>query len=136
MGACLMIRRECLDEVGGLDDSLFMYSEEVDWCWRAREAGWVVYYTPEAVVLHEGGQSSAKVPVQRRSLVYRSKYLFLRKHRGALAASLFRLALVLTSVPKMGFWSILCLSPRGKDRVRARDSVASYGMLIGQSLGF
>ncbi len=130
-GACIMIRRETLDEIGGLDETFFMYSEEVDWCWRARQAGWAVYYLPEAKVLHWGGQSSSKAPVKRRSLVYKSKLLFLDKHYGPTTALLFKWALLVTSILKMGFWSPLILSPRAQDRMRAGENVRSYGVLIG-----
>ena len=136
LGACMMIRRDTLDDIGGMDETFFMYSEEVDWCWRAKQAGWAVYYLPEAQVVHDGGQSSAKVPVRRRSMVYRSKYLFLEKHYGPATAHLFQGALLITSALKMVFWSLSCLSPRAPDRVRAMDSVRSYGMLIGQSIRF
>ncbi|MER3457620.1 MAG: glycosyltransferase family 2 protein, partial [Chloroflexota bacterium] len=48
MGACLMARREVFEQIGGLDERFFMYSEEVDWCYRARQAGWRIYYVPQA----------------------------------------------------------------------------------------
>ncbi len=130
-GACIMIRRETLEEIGGLDEIFFMYSEEVDWCWRARQAGWAVYYLSEAKVLHWGSQSSSKVPVKRRSLVYKSKLLFLDKHHGPTTALLLKWALLITSILKMGFWSLLFLSPRTRDRTRARENIRSYGVLIG-----
>lgn len=131
LGACIMIRRETLEEIGGLDETFFMYSEEVDWCWRAKQAGWAVYYLPEAKVLHWGGQSSSKVPLKRRSLVYRSKLLFLDKHNGPTTALLFKWALLITSILKMGFWNLLLLSPRTQNRTRARENIRSYGVLIG-----
>jgi len=134
-GACMMIRREALDDIGGLDETFFMYSEEVDWCWRTREAGWDVYYLPKATVLHWGGQSSAKVPIKRRFLVYKSKFLFLGKHYGPTTAFLFKAALLLTSALKIGLWSSLFLSPRGRDRARARDNICSYNVLIGYLIG-
>ena len=136
LGACLMVRWETLQDIGGMDETFFMYSEEVDWCWRARQAGWTIYYLPEAQVLHDGGQSSAQVPVRRRSMVYKSKYLFLRKHHSPLTARLFKGALLVTSLLKAAFWCLCCLSPRAADRVRAVDSVRSYGMLMGEAIRF
>jgi hypothetical protein len=130
LGACMMMRRDTLDEIGGLDETFFMYSEEVDWCWRTKQAGWAVYYLPEATVLHWGGQSSSKVPIKRRALVYKSKLLFLDKHYGAMTASLFKGALLTTSLLKMGLWSALFLSPRAQDHSRAAENVRSYKVLI------
>lgn len=52
LGACLMIRRETLDEIGLLDERYFLYIEDIDFCLRAHRRGWKVYYRPEAVVIH------------------------------------------------------------------------------------
>jgi len=57
-GASLMIRREVFDQVGRLDDRFFMYFEEVDFCRRARAAGWACWYVPESRVVHFVGRSS------------------------------------------------------------------------------
>lgn len=51
-GACMMVRREVITEVGGLDEGFFIYAEELDWCYRIRQAGWHVWFTPEAEVIH------------------------------------------------------------------------------------
>jgi GT2 family glycosyltransferase len=57
VGAAWLLRRSALEAVGSLDDSLFMYAEDLDWCWRARAAGWQVWFTPKAVVRHVGNAS-------------------------------------------------------------------------------
>ena len=67
-----------------------MYTEETDWCYRARRGGWSVHYLPDGQVVHWGGQSSAAAPARRRDQVYRSKWLFLRKHVGWRTAATFR----------------------------------------------
>jgi GT2 family glycosyltransferase len=56
-GACLLVRRDAADEVGLFDESFFMFSEETDWCYRFRSAGWKVYFVPQAEVFHVGGAS-------------------------------------------------------------------------------
>ena len=60
VGAALLLRRSAVDEVGGLDDAFFMYGEDLEWCWRARAAGWQVWFTPTAVVRHVGNASGAQ----------------------------------------------------------------------------
>ncbi|MGD9904518.1 MAG: glycosyltransferase family 2 protein [Vicinamibacterales bacterium] len=92
-GACMLGRRTAVDEVGGLDESYFMYSEEPDWCWRMRRHGWEVWYTPSAKVIHYGGQSTSQAREAMIKALYRSKVRFLTRHRGrrhglALAAGL------------------------------------------------
>ncbi len=58
-GACFLARRRALEELGGFDESYFMYAEDTDLCWRARRAGWGVVYVPDAVVTHVQGISTA-----------------------------------------------------------------------------
>jgi GT2 family glycosyltransferase len=57
MAACLLVRREATEQVGLFDERYFMFSEEVDWCYRFRQAGWSVVFFPEAEVVHVGGAS-------------------------------------------------------------------------------
>ncbi len=66
-GACLLVRRSALEQVGGLDEGYFMYTEEVDWCRRMHAAGWEVWYQPAAKVIHIGGASSAKRKTSREA---------------------------------------------------------------------
>jgi N-acetylglucosaminyl-diphospho-decaprenol L-rhamnosyltransferase len=129
-GACLMIRREALEQVGGLDEDYFMYSEEVDWCWRVKQAGWKVFYLPEAKVLHWGGQSIGRVPLHRRTRVYGGKLLFFRKHRGRGYAVFFRLILLLSAILKMGMWCLALLVPNRRIHSWAWQNICSYRLLV------
>jgi N-acetylglucosaminyl-diphospho-decaprenol L-rhamnosyltransferase len=88
LGATLMIRREALTQVGLLDENFFMYSEEVDWCYRVRQAGWKNYVLGAARIIHFGGQSSKQIPAPMKAELFRSKVKFFRKHQGAGAAAL------------------------------------------------
>jgi hypothetical protein len=83
MGACLLVRRAAIDEVGPPDASYFLFSEEVDWCWRFREAGWSVVFTPEARCVHVGGASHGGRLFREN---VRGHLRFLRDHRGAAEA--------------------------------------------------
>lgn len=56
-GACLGVRRDVIEQIGGLDEGFFLYFEDVDWCRRMRAAGWQVVYNPTVSVVHLGGQS-------------------------------------------------------------------------------
>lgn len=79
-GACLMARREMIEEIGGLDDSFFMYFEDVDWARRAHDAGWEVHYIPEPAVLHEIGRSSDRRPKRMIVMHHQSAYRYFRRH--------------------------------------------------------
>jgi GT2 family glycosyltransferase len=60
LGACMLVRQTTLAEVGPLDDRYFMYSEEVEWCWRIRHAGWAIWQVPTALVTHVGGAATSQ----------------------------------------------------------------------------
>ena len=75
-GACFAVRREALRELGGFDESYFMYAEDVDLCWRARRAGWGVAYVPRAVVTHHQGLSTSRHPYRMLLAHHRSAYRF------------------------------------------------------------
>jgi len=79
-GAFLVIRRKVVEDVGLLDERFFMYGEELDWCLRAKRAGWRVMYHPDARIVHYKGEST-KYNSRRAALeFYRAMYLFYRKH--------------------------------------------------------
>jgi GT2 family glycosyltransferase len=79
-GAALCVRREAWEEVGGFDEGFFMYAEDVDWCLRARQAGWRICYVPEAVIVHRVGRSSDQRPLAMVREFHRSMARFYRKH--------------------------------------------------------
>jgi len=81
LGACLMIRRATVAQIGPLDEQFFFYFEEVDWCRRARQAGWVVVYLPTAEVLHLGGQSVAHDPARMAHQYRKSQRRYYHKHQ-------------------------------------------------------
>lgn len=87
VGACMLARRDAIDQVGVLDEGYFMYSEEPDWCWRMRRAGWETWFTPSAVITHLGGQSTHQVREAMLVALYRSKVRFFRRHRGTASAA-------------------------------------------------
>lgn len=83
MGACLLVRRSAIDEVGGPDPAFFLFSEEVDWLYRFAEAGWLTRFTPAAACVHVGGASHGG-RLYRENL--RGMLRFFHKHRGAVEA--------------------------------------------------
>ena len=85
-GAALLINRAAYEDLGGFDEHLFMYMEEVDWCRRAALAGLGVRYVPAAAVVHVGQQSSRRVPGQTYLHNLRSRVYYFRKHHGPVAA--------------------------------------------------
>ena len=79
MGACLLVRREAVDEVGPADEEFFLFSEETDWCYRFHAAGWQVLFTPDAEFVHVGAAAHGG-RMYRENL--RGQLRFLAKHHG------------------------------------------------------
>ena len=86
-GACFLARRRALEELGGFDESYFMYAEDTDLCWRARRAGWGVAYVPDAVVTHLQGVSTARRPYRMLVAHHRSVFRFATRTETGLAAA-------------------------------------------------
>jgi N-acetylglucosaminyl-diphospho-decaprenol L-rhamnosyltransferase len=74
-GACMLVRRAAIEQIGLMDDAYFMYSEETDWCLRLHRAGWELWYLPDARILHHGGQSTRQVRDPMIAALYRSSFL-------------------------------------------------------------
>jgi len=110
-GACLMIKRPVFEAVQLFSDDYFMYSEDIDLCYKVREAGWKSYYVPDAVIIHHGGGSSSQSKINTFSdvMMLESRWHFFRKNRTifyghiyrvtTFAASLFRVVLLAITWP-------------------------------------
>jgi len=83
-GSCMMIRRKVIDKVGLFDERFFAYQEDSDYCFRAKAAGWKIFYVPEAEVVHDAGRGGSAA-FKYRSLFewHRSYFLLYRKHFSA-----------------------------------------------------
>lgn len=93
LGACMILRREAIDDVGMFDPDYFMYSEEVDLCYRIRRAGWGVHWVPSAQIVHWGGQSTRLMASEMFLSLYRSKILYFRKNEGDASARIYKIIL-------------------------------------------
>ncbi|MBN1155838.1 glycosyltransferase [candidate division KSB1 bacterium] len=79
-GSFMFVRREVLEDVGYLDEAFFMYGEDLDWCYRIREAGWKIFYLPETKIIHFKGESSKRADIDLTLMFYRAMELFVQKH--------------------------------------------------------
>jgi GT2 family glycosyltransferase len=80
-GSCMLIRRAVVEKIGYLDEGFFAYQEDTDFCFRARAAGWKIYYVPGAQIYHFGGEGGSGVEVYRSIYQWhRSYFLYYRKH--------------------------------------------------------
>lgn len=80
-GSCMLIRREVIGRIGYLDERFFAYQEDADFCFRTRQAGWQVYYVPEAQIIHYGSMGGSRVQPYRSIYEWhKSYYLYYRKN--------------------------------------------------------
>jgi GT2 family glycosyltransferase len=79
-GACMLVRRSVVEQVGLLDERFFMYGEDLDWCLRARAAGWTVRYEPSVVVEHQHGAASRHRALRTNLYFFRAMDIFYQKH--------------------------------------------------------
>ncbi|GAB4563051.1 MAG: glycosyltransferase family 2 protein [Anaerolineae bacterium] len=124
-GACMVLRRDALDAVGLLDESYFMYTEEVDLCFRLAAAGWELWWVPQAVVTHHGEASSRQVAQEMYLQLYRSKVQFYRKFGGEREANRFKRYLRIAYWPRL---AIATLAAPFRSRLGAQRS--TYRQLL------
>jgi GT2 family glycosyltransferase len=133
-GACLVVRREVVEQVGSLDPGIFMFYEDLEWCLRLRRAGWQVWYCPAGRVTHLGGQSTRKDFSRMLVISQGSQYYLYHKHFSRGALHLLRLLTVVEVVLRSLLWGPLA-AIRTSRRVEARQRLAAYGQILRRTLG-
>ena len=79
-GSCMMVRKAAMDQVGMLDEDYFFYGEDLDWCFRIRQAGWKISYVPKTEIIHFQGESSRAQQMRFRYRFYEAMSIFVNKH--------------------------------------------------------
>ncbi|HEX7400770.1 MAG TPA: glycosyltransferase family 2 protein [candidate division Zixibacteria bacterium] len=101
-GSGFLTRREVLEKIGFLDERFFMYVEDVDFCFRAKQAGFSVHYFPDSAIIHHIGKSTRRKKTKMLVEHHRSMYLFYKKHH--------HLHFLLSGIVFFGIWMRLGLS--------------------------
>lgn len=131
-GACMLIRRQALDDVSFFDEQFFMYSEELDLCKRIRDMGWRIVFYPDALIIHHEGQSSGQVKAFRHVQFNTSKVLYYRKHHGRCASQVLRLFLLMTYGWRLVVEALKYLL--GHKRSMRRDRMVAYCQVLASRL--
>lgn len=113
-GAYMMARRQNIDQIGGLDENIFMYTEDVDWCYRFHQAGWEIWYLPQTPIIHYGGQSSKKCQTQMEAELYRSRVYFFSKHYGKISAFSLKVLIYTLTITKLVVHGMLRFFTNGR----------------------
>ncbi len=93
VGAFMMVRREAIEAAGLLDETFWMYGEDIDWAYRIKQAGWKVLYYPKVTVLHVKRAASRQNPRAQKEF-QRASLIFYRKHYAATTPRLIHLAVL------------------------------------------
>lgn len=80
MGAALIVRKKVIDEIGFMDERFYMFFDEVDWCYRIKQAGYKIYFTPATQIIHHGGQSIRQAEMRMSYYWHKSLKQFFAKH--------------------------------------------------------
>ncbi|NDJ85260.1 MAG: glycosyltransferase family 2 protein [Chloroflexi bacterium] len=132
-GSALLTRRAVWEKVGGLDERYIMYAEEMDWCRRAKDAGWQAVYVGDARIIHHSGQSTAQVKARSHVHFQHSKLRYFRKFHGPMAAALLRGVLVFNygwqAVLEALKWLV------GHKREMRAERVAAYWIVLRSLIG-
>lgn len=128
-GACLLIRRIALNQVGLFDEEYFMYSEEFDLCTRLTQSGWHLYWIPSAEVIHFGGQSTRQVAEEMFLRLYEGKIMYFRKHQSNLAVMVYKFILYIATLVRLMLTPIAFLEEPAQRR-RHLDLSHNYRQLL------
>jgi len=135
IGACMMVRREAIKQVGMLDEDYFFFMEETDWCFRMRDAGWKIYHLPEIRIYHLQGKSKERNPSKAWIEYYRSSYKKKKKHRGILSYYILRILRVCKLIINLvlvllGLFIMLGQNKRLKRRFRIYSNLLVWHMKL------
>ena len=136
-GACLMIRREVLNQIGLFDEDFEYWYEDVDLCCRCLQAEWKIAYLPDAKIIHHGGATFSRLDFsEKSSLRFRSLLRYFQKHFSRRQVAALRILMGAVLLLRMPLLVGLLLSPRAAVRRRFRGGMHAYFRILREIVGF
>lgn len=134
-GACMMLKRECFEKVEGFAECYFMYGEDIDLSFRVWRAGFRIYHVPETTVIHHVGGSSGKASQHFATVMMsRSRFTFMKQHRGTVSAWAYRAAMAVCAIGRMALIPVISIA--GRDVIPDREeSFGKWKAILYWSLG-
>jgi len=130
IGACILVRRTAVEEVGLKDEGYPIFHEETDWCYRFNKAGWSTWFLPDAEVIHFGSQTVSKL--WGRGLVlefYKGKHRFIHKHYGHSALLMHRILLSMLLLARL-IKTMLLGTLRSSDEYREQLTIIKRALAL------
>lgn len=132
-GACMMVRRETIEQTGLMDERFFLYADETDWCYRMRKNAWEIYLNADAVIIHLGQKSMKRNSVSTVYWSCKSMHAFFLKHHGVLSAVAYRAMVFMfigLRIPVYWLWQYLMPS----ERVQIQEALKQYPQVLRWSI--
>ena len=118
MGSALFLRKKVIDQIGLMDERFFLFYNDVDFCYRIKQAGWKIYFYPEVKIFHSKGASTGQVKIKKIILSHWGHFLYLKKYQGsglkAILLLSFGLGLFFSSLLRIVFNFLKKFSPTKK----------------------
>lgn len=130
LGAAMLVRAETYRRVGGMDEGLFLFLEETEWCYRIRQNGWKVYFHPAARVVHIGQQSVHKNPECTLPEYYKNLVRFYRRHQTDSLLHVASLKGVIATACLNRIWLWVWRGRSAAERPHAQRMCAGYARVL------
>jgi len=124
-GCYSLVRREAIDQIGVMDETYFVYGDDPDWCYRFSNAGWKVMFTPDAQIIHYGGQNTMQMARTFRWQLEGSTLIFMKLHRQRWMFPIARLITALFFLARVPYWSTVG-ALRKDQRKKSFEMVKTY----------
>lgn len=128
-----MIRKQALEKAGLLDETFFMYGEDMDWCKRFRDAGWEIVYYPEAESIHYGGASSSRQPIRFSVEMQKANFQYWQKHFSRFSQMAYLSIVCVHQIIRVfGYGALMLWRTRRSDAAfKVRRSLACLSWIVG-----
>ena len=127
-GSCLLVRKAVITDVGLLDKAIFMYAEDIDWCYRIKNAAWKIYYLPQSKIIHLESQIANTDLTNKLRNGYQGLYYFFDKHYGKKVAILFKVLVANGMMLRMTIRSFQYAM--NYERKRTRELLKAYFQVL------
>jgi len=121
--AAILVPRNVIRRVGSLDEKIFMYGEEVEWCYRIKKAGFEIYFTPATKIIHIGRGSSQQISTSAFIGEYKAIVYFYKKYKSGLSLQIARIFLKIGALKRIAIFGLLGLACRQAGR---KELIKSY----------
>lgn len=135
LGACILARRDMIEQIGGMDESIFLFYEETEWCYRIIKSGWKIYYVPTAQIVHLGQRSANLNPERNLPEKYRNyKWFFNKCMSGSpMEGDALKAIFVAAGLIRIGLWKFRGFNPIKREF--AKRMRRGYWKVVKESLG-